>query len=78
MVTASRTLSHDTANDTGPTASFSARQNPQRSRAERVGLGRLRADGWNIGTPAVLTSPAASHLTPSPSPRKHCSSDIMR
>ena len=73
----SRRSSRDTANDTGPSASFSVRQRPQRSRGERAGLGWLRAGGCNIGTPAVLTSPAASHLAPSPSPSKHCSSDIV-
>jgi len=28
-------------------------------------------------TPPALTSPAASHLASSPSPSKHCSSDIV-
>ena len=58
----SRRSCRDTANETGPSASFSVRQRPQRTPE---------------GTPAVLTSPAASHLTPSPSPSKHCSSEIV-
>ena len=72
----SRRSCHDTANETEPFASFSAWQHPPRSRGKRAGLGGLRAGGSNIGTPAFSTSPPASHLTPSPSPSKHCASKI--
>jgi|KBSMisStandDraft_5_1062788.scaffolds.fasta_scaffold02327_5 hypothetical protein len=41
----SRTSCHDMANDTGPSASFSACQNPQRTQWENTRLGAIGVGG---------------------------------